>query len=257
MTTVKCFSGARGASFTHSVRLLVVNRLCRQTWEPTGWMLHLAKPPLRGHFFLQERRFRQIAVYFPRTHVPWRPQSCCPHAWQLCTNIKPIFLWAFECHRGETEAKPRKYSEEKTRWKKYFKALIQFEVAAEDSLECLLHTLPLIFILEELRRQKGKVLWYRSISLEVRQKNTWKRLLTMQDVSLSIREIYFYFCALEGSICVNGFHCSKSCDMASARPNDHSRPGLGRAGAGEGSIWQPSFQLQMHGQIYGWDLTLL
>lgn len=31
----------------------------------------------------------------------------------------------------------------------------------------------------------------------------------------------------------------------------------GRAGAGEESIWQPSFQQQMHGQIYVWDLTLL
>lgn len=190
-------------------------------------------------------------------NLPWRPQGCCPHAWQLCTNIKPIFIQTFKCHWGETQAKPGKYPEEKTQWKKYFKVLIQFEVAAEESLECLLHTLPLIFILEELRRQKGKVLWYRSISLEVRQKNTWKHLLTMQDVSLSIIEIYFYFCALEGSVCVNGFHCSKSCDMASAQPNDHSYPGLGRAEAGEESIWQLSFQHQMHSQIYVWDLTLL
>lgn len=75
-------------------------------------------------------------------------------------------------------------------------------------------------------------------------------LLTMQDVSLSIIEIYFYFCALEGSVSVNGFHCSKSNDMDSAQPNDRTYPGLGRTGAGEENGWHPSFQYQMHGQIY-------
>lgn len=56
----------------------------------------------------------------------------------------------------------------------------------------------------------------------------------MQDVSLSIIEIYFYFCALEGSICVNGFHCSKSCDMASAQPNDRLYPARSWQGRGWG-----------------------
>lgn len=98
----------------------------------------------------------------------------------------------------------------------------EFEVAAEKSHDCLFRNLLLTFILEDLRRQKGKVLWYWSISLEARQKNTWNHLLTVQDVSLSIIEIYFYFCALEGSICVNGFHCSKSSNMGSAQPNDRT-----------------------------------
>jgi len=72
----------------------------------------------------------------------------------------------------------------------------------------------------------------------------------MQDVSLSRTEIYFYLCALEGSVGVSGFHCSKSCDMASAQPNDNPYPGLGRAGDGEENIWQPTFQHQTDSPMY-------
>lgn len=109
----KIFSGL-WVSITQSMGLLVV--LCgrgnTQRLNPPCKI-----PPPRG-FFFPTKRFQEDCILLP--------QSCSPHAWQLCTTLKPSSVRAFKWHQGETQAKPRKYSEEKIWWgkKNHFKALI-------------------------------------------------------------------------------------------------------------------------------------
>lgn len=150
-------------------------RLCWQSPLPRARALRdaacLAQRFSRGVFLLNLReRFEANCTLLSHNALDAEGAQLISSACRLFAAIRPIFPWAFKHVWGEAQAKLRKDWVGKK--KKIFEGTY-FIVSIFRGITLNVYPVPfsLIFILEQLRRQKGRACWHQSVSLEVRQEH--------------------------------------------------------------------------------------
>lgn len=125
---------------------------------------------LQGSFsFKSKRDLRQIALCFPITHSMLRVHSLYP----LPVGFLQPSDQFFHEPLNTSEEKPKQNSEKIGLGKKKIFEGTYFIVSIFRGITLNVYPVPfpLIFILEQLRRQKGRAYWHQSVSLEVRQEH--------------------------------------------------------------------------------------